>query len=67
MTMVKNQYGAELDFDAANAIMDEEICDELNRDADVCESEQTFFDAYCAAHKAKYGEEFEPNKEHGEW
>lgn len=64
---VKNAYGVEIDFEAAMNLADEEICDDLNRDADVCESEQSFFEAYCKAHREKYGEEFEPNKEHGEW
>lgn len=66
MTKVANQYGKEIDFEAAINIADREICEKLHFELAPC-SEQKFFDAYCEAHEAKYGEDFEPNKLNGQW
>ena len=48
------------DFDAAVMLMDDEIREDLHSKMAPCD-EQEFMDAYCAAHKAKYGEDFEVN------
>lgn len=66
MTIITNEYGKEIDFSAAQVLMDEEITERLNRDSDM-ETEQMYFETYCAAHLAKYGEEFEPNKANPVW
>lgn len=55
-TIVVNAYGAEIDFEAAVNLMDDEIRESICGTVD---TEQEFFTAYCAAHEAKYGEKFE--------
>ena len=57
---VKNFYGVEVEFEAAVNLMNDEIREELHGEYD---NEQEFFDAYCEAHEAKFGEEFELAKE----
>ena len=59
--MIKNQYGVEIDFEAAVNLMDDAICEDVNFDLAPC-TEQEFFDEYVKRHLAKYGEEFEPAK-----
>lgn len=61
MSKIKNQYGEEIDLEAAMMIMDVELCEEVQATTD-----QEWWDKYCALHKAKYGE-FEPNKLNGQW
>jgi len=58
--MVKNQYGKEIDMTAAG--LDQEIADSIDADTD-----QEWFEKYCEAHLAKYGEELEANKQNGQW
>ena len=55
---VINQNGAEIDFEVAVSLMDDEIREDLNRELAPC-SEQEFFSAYEKAHAEKYGEEFQ--------
>lgn len=59
--MVINQEGAEIDFDAAVALMDDEIREQIHDELAPC-TEQEFFSAYEKAHAAKYGEEWELSK-----
>lgn len=66
MTIVKNQYGAEIDFDAAVFLMDDDIREDLHLHLAPC-TEQEFFEAYAIRHAEKFGEEFEPNKENPIW
>ena len=56
--IVINQNGAEIDFEGAVSLMDDEIREDLNRELAPC-SEQEFFSAYEKAHAEKYGEEFQ--------
>jgi hypothetical protein len=49
--------GAKVDADAAYDLLDSEIRDQLDR-AQEWPSEQEFFDAYCCAHEAKFGQAF---------
>lgn len=49
--------GEEISFNAAVALMDSEICEELHMELAPCEN-QEFLDAYVKAHQEKYGEEF---------
>lgn len=59
---VININGTEIDYDAAVALMDDELCEELNGELAPC-TEQEFFSSYEAAHAAKFGEEWELSKE----
>lgn len=52
--------GSWVDMDAAVNLMDDEIREALHVELSPC-GDQAFVDAYCEAHKAKYGEEFEVN------
>lgn len=56
--MVVNEYGVEIYFDAAVALMSDEIRERLAYEIVPC-TEQEFFNAYCEAHKKEYGKEFE--------
>lgn len=58
---VINDNGAEIDYEAAVQLMDDEICERLNEEFAPC-TEQEFFTAYEAAHAEKYGEEWELSK-----
>lgn len=57
MTIVKNQFDHDIDFDVAAQLMDDEIREDLHLNFAPC-TEQEFFDEYCKAHLAKYSEEF---------
>lgn len=57
MSVVVDWHGREIDFEAAEALMDEDICDELTEELGAC-TEQRFFNAYLEQHYADYGEEF---------
>lgn len=61
MTKVINANGTEIDYNAAVALMDDDICAELNDKIAPC-TEQEFFTAYEQAHESKYGEEWELSK-----
>ena len=58
---VTNKYGTKIDFDAAVALMDDEIREQLH--AEGIETEQEFFTAYEAAHEQKFGSEWELSRE----
>lgn len=62
MTKVKNFWDVEIDMDAAVNLMDDDLREDLIN-ANNYETEQEFFEAYCEAHEAKYGDEFELAKE----
>lgn len=66
MKMVKNQYSVSIDFDAVVQLMDDDIREDVHGRIAPC-SEQEFFDAYCAAHKNAFGEEFFLNEENPVW
>lgn len=61
MTKVINANGTEIDYAAAVALMDDDICAEINDKIAPC-TEQEFFTAYEQAHAQKYGEEWELSK-----
>lgn len=63
---VINKNGTAIDFDAAVSMMDDDIRESVHAELAPC-TEQDFFDAYCKAHKAKYGAEFECAKENPCW
>ena len=60
--IVKNTYGTEIDFDAAVALMDDEIREDLHNRISPC-TEQEFFSAYAEAHEKMFNEIWEPAKE----
>ena len=59
---VINMNGAEIDYESAVVLMNDEICESLNFELSPC-TEQEFFTAYENAHAEKYGEEWELSKE----
>jgi hypothetical protein len=63
---VINEYGKEIDFDAAVNIMDDDLREQLNNELAPC-TNQKFFEAYAKAHLEKFDEEFEPNKANPVW
>jgi hypothetical protein len=66
MSKVINKNGTEINYNAAVAMMDDEIRDQLHEEIAPC-TEQEFFTAYEAAHEATYGEEWELSKENPVW
>lgn len=62
MTTIKNEFGVEINFDAAVNCMDDEIREMLHEEIAPC-TDQEFFDAYCKAHEDKFDEEWELAKE----
>ena len=66
MTKVINANGTEIDYSAAVALMDDDICAELNDKIAPC-TEQEFFTAYEQEHADKYGEEWELSKANPCW
>lgn len=59
MTIVINSWGVEINYEAAVALMDDELREAICGTVD---TDQEFFDAYCKAHEEKFGEEFECDK-----
>ena len=62
MTTITNEFGVEINFDAAVNFMDDEIREMLHEEIAPC-TDQEFFDAYCEAHEDKFDEEWELAKE----
>lgn len=62
MTTITNEFGVEINFDAAVNFMDDEIREMLHQEITPC-TDQEFFDAYCKAHEDKFDEEWELAKE----
>lgn len=57
MRKVVDWRGHKIDFNAAVALMDDDIREELQEELGTC-SAQRFFNAYLEQHYADYGEEF---------
>lgn len=57
--IVVDGNGHSVDYEAAVALMDDEICGELYEELTPC-SNQVFFEAYAEAHREKFGEDFAP-------
>lgn len=58
---VKNSWGTVIDYDVAEAMMDDDIYEDLHYELAPC-ADQEFFNAYAKAHAAKFGEEWELSK-----
>lgn len=56
--LVVNPYGIYIDFDAAGALMDDNIREEVHTELAPC-TPQAFFDRYCQLHAERYGEPWE--------
>ena len=59
---VKNNYGVEIEWNAAVNLMDDDLREELSADLAPC-TEQEFFEAYAKAHDNKFGEAWELAKD----
>ena len=62
--MITNKFGTEINVDAAVSLMDDELREQI---AGTVDTDQEFFDAYCAAHEKKFCEPFECAKENPCW
>lgn len=62
MTTITNEFGVEINFEAAVNFMDDEIREMLHEEIAPC-TDQEFFDAYCKAHEDRFDEEWELAKE----
>lgn len=62
MTTITNEFGVEINFEAAVNFMDDEIREMLHGEIAPC-TDQEFFDAYCKAHEDRFDEEWELAKE----
>lgn len=61
--VVINKYGAEIDYEVAVTMMDDDIREEVHMKLAPC-TDQEFFDAYAKAHADKYGaEDWQPAQE----
>lgn len=63
---VTNEYGYEMDFEAAVNMMDADVREQVHRDIAPC-TDQEFFDAYCKAHEETFGEPFFLTEPHPVW
>lgn len=59
---VKNFWDVEIEYNAAEHLMDDDLREEIHRDIAPC-TEQEFFDEYAKRHEEKFGEEWELAKE----
>ena len=63
MSKVINNYGKEIDFEVATAMMDPFLREAVHSEVAPC-SEQLFFEEYCREHAKVYGnEDFQPAQE----
>lgn len=58
--VVVNQYGNEIDYDAAVQCMEDDLREELHRELAPC-TDQEFFDAYADRYFAIHNTEWYPN------
>ena len=61
MTIVINSNGASIDYDAAVALMDDDLREEVAADLAPC-TEQEFFTEYYKQHAVKFGAPWEHDK-----
>jgi len=64
MAKVINANGKKIDFDAATALMDDDLRETI---AGTVDTEQEFFTAYEKAHEKKFGEPWELSKANPTW
>lgn len=56
MSIVKDDSGKDINFQAAVQLMDDELREQAH--SIVISDEQAFFDCYCSLHEEKFGEAF---------
>lgn len=61
MTIVINSRGTAIDYDAAVALMDDDLREEVAGDLVPC-TEQEFFNEYCKRYAIKFGAPWELDK-----
>lgn len=61
MTIVINSNGTPINYDAAVALMDDDLREEVAADLAPC-TEQEFFAEYCKRHAVKFGAPWELDK-----
>ena len=61
MTIVINSNGTSINYDAAVALMDDNLREDVAADLAPC-TEQEFFTEYCKRHAVKFGEPWELDK-----
>jgi len=66
MSKVRTQYGKVIDFEAAMHIADDAIMESIHAEG-ISDTDQEFYELYCVRHQDVYGDEFEPDKECGQW
>jgi len=59
MATVLDSYGQEINYEAAVAKMDSALKKQIEETKGECPP-QEFYEAYCAAHELRFGEEFKP-------
>ena len=59
---ITNRYGVIIDFDTAVNLMDDDTREAIHATGSYDDNPQGFFDAYAAAHLAKYGTPWELDK-----
>ena len=59
---VTNSNGVDVNYETAVSLMDDDIREAIHATGDHDDDTQGFFDAYAAAHLAKYGETWELDK-----
>lgn len=64
MAKVINASGKEIDFEAAVALMDDDLRETI---AGTVDTDQEFFTAYEKAHETKFGESWELSKANPTW
>jgi len=64
---IVNEYGYEMDYDAAVNMMDDDLREAIHNSITESMTPQQFFNAYCKAHLDKYGEVFELAKPNPVW
>ena len=63
MTRVTDKKGNRIDYEAAAALMDDDLREHLHTrfvDCNASPTDQVFFNVYAVAHHAKFGEDFAP-------
>jgi hypothetical protein len=63
---IRNEWGREIDYEAAVALMDDDIREQMASEGEWPEGE-SFFNEYARRHLARFGQEFEPAKRNPVW
>lgn len=64
--IVTTSHGKQIDWEAAFNLMDEDLCNAIASAMAPC-TEQEYYDEYCKRHLVKFGVQFAPDDEGGQW